>query len=430
VSRLVLATMGSWGDLFPVIGLAKAAAARGHDVRVVTTSAYAALLEAEGLALAAAGPRFGPEEFAADPAILSGRRGGYAGFLHLFQTVVFPNLMSWVDDLRRALADADLLISHPTVLAAPIAAELTGTPWVTFSVFPGLVPSEWTLPGPSRLRLPSGRTGRAICRAAWRGARWNIRRSFDRPVNIARERHGLAPVRDALFLPVQSGNPYLVGASPTVVDRPPDWPSNIHLTGFFAWDTPRSYPVPDGLSQFMDSGGPPVLITLGGSSAVDPKQFYPDAVAAVRGLGHRALVLTGPTPEPVRLESGPDAHVVRFAPLSQVAPACCAAVHHGGIGTTVAVLAAGLPQLIVPRGFDQPQTALRMRRLGVAETVPWTRASSGRLARGLTRLLTTDAYRERAVAIAAALAGERGLKTALDAVEQLLGRRPDALSPD
>ena len=59
MGRLVLATMGSWGDLFPVIGLAKAAAARGHDVRVVTTSAYATLLKGEGLALAAAGPRFG-----------------------------------------------------------------------------------------------------------------------------------------------------------------------------------------------------------------------------------------------------------------------------------------------------------------------------------------------------------------------------------
>jgi UDP:flavonoid glycosyltransferase YjiC (YdhE family) len=413
--------MGSWGDLFPVIGLAKAAAARGHDVRVVTTCAYAPLVEGESLAFAAAGPRFGPEEFAADPAILDGRLGGYAGFLHLFRTVVFPNLVSWIDELRSALAEADLLISHPTVLAAPIAAELTGIRWVTFSVFPGLIPSGWTLPSPSRVRLPGGAMGRAICRAAWRGARWNIRRSFDRPVNIARGAHGLGPVRDALFIPVQSGNPYLVGASPRVVQRPPDWPSNIQLTGSFTWDTPRAYAVPSGLTQFMDSGSRPVLITLGGSSAVDPQRFYAHAVAAVRELGHRALVLTGPTPEPVRIKPGADTHVVAFAPLSQVAPACCAAVHHGGIGTTVAVLAAGLPQLIVPRGFDQPQTAMRMSRLGVAMTVPWARASALNLARGLARLLRTDAYRERASVIAGALAHERGLDHALDALEQLSG---------
>jgi hypothetical protein len=98
----------------------------GHDVRVVTTTAYCELVEGEGLAFAAAGPRFGPEEFAADPAILDGRLSGYVGFLHLFQTVVFPNLISWVDELRTALADADLPVSHPTVLETPIAAELTG----------------------------------------------------------------------------------------------------------------------------------------------------------------------------------------------------------------------------------------------------------------------------------------------------------------
>ena len=83
--------MGSWGDLFPTIGLAKAMAARGHAVRLATTSAYASLVEDEGLRFVPAGPRFRPDEFAADPAILDGRQRGYAGFLHLFRTVVFPN---------------------------------------------------------------------------------------------------------------------------------------------------------------------------------------------------------------------------------------------------------------------------------------------------------------------------------------------------
>jgi UDP:flavonoid glycosyltransferase YjiC (YdhE family) len=35
-----LATMGSWGDIFPVIGLAKGLTAAGHDVRVAASPAY------------------------------------------------------------------------------------------------------------------------------------------------------------------------------------------------------------------------------------------------------------------------------------------------------------------------------------------------------------------------------------------------------
>jgi rhamnosyltransferase subunit B len=413
--------MGSWGDLFPTIGLAKAMAARGHGVRLATTTAYASLVEDEGLRFVPVGPRFGPEEFAADPAILDGRQGGYAGFLHLFRTVVFPNLTHWAEDLRGALENADLLVSHPTVLASPIAAELTGTRWATFSVFPGLIPSEHTLPSPTRARLPGGPAGRAICRGAWWTARWNIRRSFDPAVNAARARFGLPPTRDALFLPITSGNPYFVGTSPRVVHAPPDWPPNVQLTGFFAWDTPRSYSQPDGAGEFFRAGPAPILITLGGSSAVDPQQFYPDAVTATRRLGHRALVLTGPTPEPIRLGPSTDTCVLRFAPLSQVAPRCLAAIHHGGIGTTTGLLAAGLPQLIVPRGFDQPQTALRMSRLGVATITPWTRASAPALERALANLLSTQKYHDNASSIATSLRQERGLDTAAAAIEQLIG---------
>ena len=378
------------------------------------------LVEDEGLRFVAVGPRYGPEEFAADPAILDGRQGGYAGFLHLFRTVVFPNLMSWVEDLRGALEGADLLVSHPTVLASPIAAGLTGTRWGAFSVFPGLIPSERALPSPTRVRLPGGPVGRAICRSAWRTARWNIQRSFDPAVNAARVAVGLPPVRDAMFLPVDSGNPYLVGASPRIVDAPTDWPPNVRLTGFFAWDTPPSFSPSDGLGEFFEAGPAPILITLGGSSAVDPQQFYPNAVAAARRLGHRALVLTGPTPDPIHLDASPDTYVVPFAPLTQTGPGCLAAIHHGGIGTTVGLLAAGLPQLIVPRGFDQPQTALRMNRLGVATIIPWARASAPALERGLAHLLSTAEYRRRAMALATGLRQERGLDNAVDAIEQAL----------
>ncbi len=219
---------------------------------------------------------------------------------------------------------------------------------------------------------------------------------------------------------MDSGRPYLVGASPAVVEPPSDWPANVRLTGFFAWDRPRAFPAPAGLEAFLAGGPPPVLVTLGGSSAVDPQGFYPAAVHAVRDRGLRALVLAGPTPQPLRLE--PDAQVFScaFAPLSRIAERCTAAIHHGGVGTTVALLAAGLPQLIVPRGFDQPGTALRMERLGVALALPWKRASRARIEAGLAQLLQTDRHRRRASALAERLRREDGLTAALDAIELAL----------
>jgi UDP:flavonoid glycosyltransferase YjiC (YdhE family) len=73
-----------------------------------------------------------------------------------------------------------------------------------------------------------------------------------------------------------------------------------------------------------------------------------------------------------------------------------------------------------PSGFDQPQTARRMSRLGVATIIPWSRASASALERGLGNLLSRDSYRHRASAFATWLGQEGGLDNAADAIEQAL----------
>ena len=65
----------------------------------------------------------------------------------------------------------------------------------------------------------------------------------------------------------------------------------------------------------------------------------------------------------------PSVHHVAYAPFDLLSRQAAAFVHHGGIGTSATVLAAGKPQLVVPFAFDQPDNAARLRRLGVAATV-------------------------------------------------------------
>jgi rhamnosyltransferase subunit B len=420
MGRVVLATMGSWGDIFPVIGLAKGLTEAGHDVRVAASPAYDELVRAEGLEFSGIGPAWGFADYAKDPKILSGRLGGFIGFARLFRRFIFPALDRYVDDLATSIPGTDLLLAHPALIAAPVAAEHVGVRWGTISVFPGLIPTVYAPPAPTRGSLGSGVAGRAIHRAAWRAARFNMARLFDRPVNQARRRLGLRAVSDAFFAPVDSGRPYLVMASPAVIDRPADWPQNVTLTGFVTWDRPGSFPDPDGLDEFLTAPDPPVLVTLGASSSLDPQHFYRHAAEAITSLGHRALVLTGPTPSPVELPVDTRVFSTIFAPLSRVAARCQAAIHHGGVGTTVGVLMSGLPQVVVPRGFDQPQTAQRVTRLGVARTLPWRRESTQDLTGELRTLLGDDRYRHNALAIQARLAGEDGLSETVRMVDLIL----------
>src|SRR5450755_2221444 len=188
MGRIVLATMGSWGDIFPVIGLAKGLTEAGHDVRIAASPAYDELVRGEGLGFSGIGPALGFSEYAREPKILSGRLGGFVGFSHLFRRFIFPALDRYVDDLAASIRGADLLLAHPALIAAPVAAEHVGVRWATVSVFPGLIPTAYAPPAPTCVSLRSGCAGRAIHRAAWRTARFNMARLFVPQVNRSRQR--------------------------------------------------------------------------------------------------------------------------------------------------------------------------------------------------------------------------------------------------
>jgi rhamnosyltransferase subunit B len=96
--------------------------------------------------------------------------------------------------------------------------------------------------------------------------------------------------------------------------------------------------------------------------------FIGRALDAAQALGLRVVVVT-PYREQLPAVLPPSVHHAAYAPFDLLAPRAAAFVHHGGIGTSATVLAAGKPQLVVPFAFDQPDNAARLRRLGVAATV-------------------------------------------------------------
>ncbi|PYR30954.1 MAG: glycosyl transferase, partial [Acidobacteria bacterium] len=92
-------------------------------------------------------------------------------------------------------------------------------------------------------------------------------------------------------------------------------------------------------------------------------------------------------PEQLPAALGSDAWHEPYVPFSHVLRRCAAIVHHAGIGTCAQGLAAGVPQLTMPLGFDQPDNTTRLWRLGVAR---WLRPhvfEGERLAAGLASLL-------------------------------------------
>ena len=93
-------------------------------------------------------------------------------------------------------------------------------------------------------------------------------------------------------------------------------------------------------------------------------------------------------------------------------------VHQGGIGTTAQALRAGVPQLVIPYSFDQPDNAARIERLGISQTIGRTEYSGLRAFKSLQGLLTNSKYSQQAKRIAQQVNSENGLQKSCDEIEE------------
>ncbi|WP_181012457.1 MULTISPECIES: nucleotide disphospho-sugar-binding domain-containing protein [unclassified Streptomyces] len=128
------------------------------------------------------------------------------------------------------------------------------------------------------------------------------------------------------------------------------------------------------------------------------------------------LSLLGPLPENV--------HPAGFVPLSGILRDCSLVVHHGGSGTTAAALHHGVPQLIVPEGADNALCARRVvdRKVGLSlapgtADVPSLRALA-------ERLLDEEAFARTAAAVRDEMAAQPSPAAIVERVVADLARRP------
>jgi UDP:flavonoid glycosyltransferase YjiC (YdhE family) len=98
-------------------------------------------------------------------------------------------------------------------------------------------------------------------------------------------------------------------------------------------------------------------------------RFFQESLIACEKLALRAIFLT---PYREQLPARLPASVTHFkyVTLQRLAPRSAVLVHHGGIGTCAQGLRAGIPQLVTPLFFDQPDNAARLVTLGVAASIP------------------------------------------------------------
>jgi MGT family glycosyltransferase len=173
------------------------------------------------------------------------------------------------------------------------------------------------------------------------------------------------------------------------------------------------------------SEDPLVYLSFG---TVLPQDGYPDmyraAIEALEGLPIRLLVTIGRGQDPAELgELPPSVHVEQWVPQAAVMPHAQAMVGHGGAGTTLAALAGGVPQALLPVFADQPINAERVAEFGAGLALEMTPDGLGRLGAAVRELLEDPRYRSAARQVAAEIASLPLVDESVTLLETVASRR-------
>lgn len=400
--RVVLAAIGSRGDVLPFTHLAARLASSGHDVTLVTHPVFTGLVDPSvPLVPVPSDPQAllaGPAARAvrrASPRALNRTRDLFAEFLH-----------SAHEPARQVLPGADVLVASTFAIAAVDEALRQAVPVVRAHMWPEypdlagplpLLPYAWLAPGPVR-RLAR----RLLLRAEpylggvdgrWRRGRLHL---------VARHPVGLTTAT--------AGSLYAF--SPRLV---PTLPTDAAATGWWTGPPSRAKLSP-GVAEALAGRDDWIYVGFGSMDQGNPSVLLDRLGAACERVGVRAVVQVGDlrgSPHPHLLCIGEEPHDELFRHVRL-------AVHHGGAGTTGSVVRTGIPSVVVPHFADQFYWGRRLHTLGVAaRPLPRPFVTERVLARRIEEALAPSMQR-RAACLADQVRGEDGSGRAVRQIEQWL----------
>lgn len=392
MSRIALVAGPDPGHLFPVLAIADALVAEGHDVVVLTGGDRRSDVESRGLDFATL-PLEWPDDRHADLGYRLWELGG-----------------------RLAPATADVLAGHqPDVVvvdtltqSGAMAAELLGTPWI--EVIPHHLPDpDLALPAIGLGRLPrSGMLRRPDERrlvglqsrslAAGRAHRDRMRQ------DLGLDGHGRPTLR-------------LVASLPSLEYPRSRWPTDTHLVGPLGWDPPwEPLEVPMGTE--------PLVVVTDSSASTVPWDLGAFALDALRNLSIRLAVVTR-----ADLQPWPSRCVVGWGPHGSLLDRAALAITPGGAGVTGKALQRGVPLVTVPIQGDQQESAARVVWSGAGKRIRRWQRTPQWLRAAVVSVLHDPSYRQAAGRLAAEAADLGPVHAASLVMAVAAGHRPVARGP-
>ncbi len=392
--------------------LARRLQTRGHEVICIGVPDAAKGVAAAGLRFEEyCGRQFPLGSYAERAKILSTLTAD-AGVAYTFQ---------WISDGCRAeldeapgllerLAPDGVVVDqvHPGVSAAAIG---TGIPFVTVSCTPltdltGVTP-HWLFPWPHE----DSEAARERNRMGVAGFLKVMGRIQTMSIEYL-ESKGIHPDTNDVYWRV-SKLAYL-SQIPAALDFPGDhYPAHFHRTGPFHDGTGRE-PVAFPWERLT---GAPLIYASMGTLQNGQADTFRAILAATERPGYQVVLSVGmnTAPESLALAQA-DTVVVQRAPQLELLKLATLCVTHAGMNTTLEALTQGVPLVAIPITNDQPGVAARILASGTGLFLPLAQLNAEALRGLVDKVLATPSYRERALAMKAAIAEVDGLGLAAELI--------------
>lgn len=399
------------GHFNPLLALADELIRRGHEATFVNQPDAASLVSGGKVGFVPIGASSHPPGSLEKRIRAMGKLNGPFGLRGMIAEVArFTDLVcrEAPDALRKIGAEA--VISDQMEAGGGLVAEHLGLPFASIATALPINREDGVPPPYVPWRYDPSERGLWWNRGGYRISDWLMR-----PVGDVIERHsvafGLRPRRRAedCFSPTAQLAQCVGG-----LDFPrTELPDTFHYLGPFRGEE-------EGVFDLADDGRPLVFCSFGtlqGSRG----DLFRKVAAACASLDLRLLVAHGGRLDPDHARDLPGDPVVKdFVPQRAVLRRASLAITHAGFNTVLDALSYGVPMVAIPLAFEQPATAARLERAGVARIVTPRKATPARLGNAIEAALGDRQFRERAASIQAEITSAGGVRRAADILEARL----------